>query len=510
MSTFPAPPACPVSTAARSRSRHTPSRRRRASLIALGLTVGVLLAGGAIAAAPPGASAATVDTTAWYVLVARHSGKALDVYERATGDGAGIVQWSRNDGAWQQWRFVDAGNGHYRLRSRHSGKVLDVRDSSTADGADVVQWSDVDRASQQWRLADSDAGHVRLINRNSDKALDVWERSTADGARISQWTDWSGTNQQWQLVRVDAPGTPTPTPGIPPGSYPDPMRVTGDTGVHDPSMIRRPTGGYLMAHTGNDVALKTSTDRVSFRNAGSVFPGGAPWTTPYTGGSRNLWAPDLSFHDNRYYLYYSASTFGSNRSAIFLATSSTGASGSWTNQGLIVESQSSDTFNAIDPNLIVDDQGRWWLSFGSFWSGIKMIALDPDTGRRSGSAMHSLAGRGGGAIEAPTLVNRGGHYYLYVSFDRCCQGAASTYRVMVGRSTSVTGPFTDRSGNLLTAGGGTQILAGHGGVNGPGHQAVLADADGDYLLYHYYANNGAALLGINRIGYDAAGWPYLY
>ncbi|WP_207922544.1 arabinan endo-1,5-alpha-L-arabinosidase, partial [Micromonospora sp. KC606] len=294
-----------------------------------------------------------------------------------------------------------------------------------------------------------------------------------------------------------------------PASYPQPSRVSGDIGLHDPTVVTRPEGGYLVAHTGGNIALKTSTDRVTFRNAGAVFPGGAPWTTTYTGGSRDLWAPDLSYHNGRYYLYYSASTFRSNRSAIFLATSTTGASGSWTNEGLVIESRTSDTFNAIDPNLVVDDQGRWWLSFGSFWSGIKLVQLDPATGRRLGTTMHSLANYVPG-IEAPVMTKRGAWYYLYVSFDRCCQGASSTYRVMVGRSASPTGPFVDRAGRGMLAGGGTQILASHGSVHGPGHPAVLADRDGDHLFYHYYANNGASLLGINRIGYDAAGWPYVY
>lgn len=293
-------------------------------------------------------------------------------------------------------------------------------------------------------------------------------------------------------------------------AYPPPGRVTGDTRVHDPSVVRRADGSYLVAHTGDNIALKTSTDRTAFRNAGSVFPGGAPWTTTYTGGSRNLWAPDLSYRNGRYHLYYSASTFGTNRSAIFLATSTSGDSGTWTNQGLVIESRASDNFNAIDPDLVVDDQGRWWLSFGSFWSGIKMVAIDPATGKRSDSTIRSIAGRGGGAIEAPNIVKRGSYYYLFVSFDRCCQGAASTYRVVVGRSTSVTGPYTDRDGVAMTSGGGTEILAGQGSVHGPGHQDVLADVDSDVLVYHYYADNGASLLGINLLAFDSAQWPYLH
>ncbi|MEE6258718.1 arabinan endo-1,5-alpha-L-arabinosidase [Plantactinospora sonchi] len=293
-------------------------------------------------------------------------------------------------------------------------------------------------------------------------------------------------------------------------AYPNPGLVTGDIGVHDPTVVRTPSGGYLVAHTGDNIALKTSTDRTAFRNAGTVFPNGASWTTTYTNGSRNLWAPDLTYRNGRYHLYYSASTFGSNRSAIFLATSTTGASGSWTHQGLIIESRTSDNFNAIDPNLFVDGQGRWWLSFGSFWSGIKLIQLDPNTGRRLDSTVRSIAGRNGGAIEAPVIVSRGGYHYLYVSFDLCCRGASSTYRVMVGRSTSPTGPFVDRNGVAMTSGGGTEVLAGHGSVHGPGHQAVLADTDGDVLFYHYYADNGRSLLGINLLGYDAAGWPYVH
>lgn len=311
-------------------------------------------------------------------------------------------------------------------------------------------------------------------------------------------------------VAADPPVSILATPTVPPPSYPNPGPVTGNVGVHDPAIVKTPAGGYLLVHTGDNLAIKTSSDRTAFRNAGTVFPGGAPWTTTYTGGSRNLWAPDITYRNGTYYLYYSASTFGSNRSAIFLATSTTGASGSWTNQGLVIESVSSNNYNAIDPNLIVDDQGRWWLSFGSFWSGIKLVALNPSTGKRSDSTIRAIAGRNGGAIEAPFLFKHGSYYYLWVSFDLCCRGASSTYRVMVGRSTGVTGPFVDRNGTAMTSGGGTQVLAAHGSIRGPGHQAVIADSDAEVLVYHYYTTGGAANLGINLIGYDSAGWPFVY
>jgi arabinan endo-1,5-alpha-L-arabinosidase len=291
----------------------------------------------------------------------------------------------------------------------------------------------------------------------------------------------------------------------------NPGPISGDTFIHDPTVVKTPSGTYLAAYTGDYVQLKTSTDRTVWTNAGAVFPNGASWTTTYTKGDKNLWAPDISYHNGKYYLYYSASTFGSTRSAIFLATSTTGASGSWTHQGLVIESYDNSDFNAIDPNLIVDASGNWWLSFGSFWSGLKMISLDKNTGLRSGSTFLSIAARpnNGGAIEAPYITRNGSYYYLWVSFDYCCKGAASTYRIMVGRSTSVTGPYVDKNGVQMTAGGGTQMMSSHGSIHGPGHCAVFTDVDGDVLVYHYYNDAGVAQLGINLIRYDN-GWPVIY
>lgn len=294
--------------------------------------------------------------------------------------------------------------------------------------------------------------------------------------------------------------------------YPNPGLVTGDVSVHDPSMIRAPDGTYILVSTGNGLDIRTSTDRIAFRRVGSVWPNGAPWTLPYTGGSRNLWAPDLSFHNGQFYLYYSASTFGSRNSAIFLATSPTAMPGTWTDRGLVVRTSESSDHNAIDPNLVVDATGRWWLSYGSFWSGIKLIRLDPATGHQhpADRTRHSIAARpnAGGAIEAPFIVYREGFYYQFVSFDFCCRGTSSTYRIMVGRSASITGPYTDRAGVPMTRGGGTEILAGHGDIRGPGHQALMTDVDGWLLAYHYYTPTGSRL-GVNLVSWSG-GWPSVY
>jgi hypothetical protein len=97
-------------------SQPAAGRRGRWIGAAIGAILTVLL--GSLAFVPRTAAAATVDTNAWYVLVNRHSGKALDLYNFATTDGAPIVQWARSDGNQQQWQFVDSGGGYYRLKSR--------------------------------------------------------------------------------------------------------------------------------------------------------------------------------------------------------------------------------------------------------------------------------------------------------------------------------------------------------------------------------------------------------
>jgi arabinan endo-1,5-alpha-L-arabinosidase len=312
----------------------------------------------------------------------------------------------------------------------------------------------------------------------------------------------------------DASETASPTATL--KDYPDPLPSSGDIDlVHDPSMVRTPDGGYLLYSTGQNLQIRRSDDRTTFTAAGSVWPHGAPWTEEFTSPAdpSALWAPDISHHNGKFYLYYSASSFGSRKSAIFLATSRTGLSGSWTNLGKVWQTSDADDYNAIDPNLVVDDTG-WWLSFGSFWSGLKMMRIDPDTGKQAAHdrKLYALAARPSsvdGAIEAPYIVRHDDHYYLFAAFDACCRGVDSTYRTMVGRSTAVTGPYVDREGTKMTDGGGTEVLASHGTILGPGHPAVLQDGSEWILIYHYYYdefNPGAARLAMNELEW-VDGWP---
>ncbi|MDG4810767.1 RICIN domain-containing protein [Micromonospora sp. WMMD1120] len=241
---------------------------------------------GAVAVGAPPATAATIDTSAYYVLVNRNSGKVLDVRDTSTADGAVIQQWSRNDGQWQQFQFVSSGGGYYRLKARHSGKVVDLWEWNTADGAEFRQWPDTNGVNQQFQVLDSDGGHVRLINRHSAKALEVWERSTADGGRVSQYTDLNGTNQQWQLVAVGGGSTPPPSTGCGSGATNAEAVLNGGTWTS--------RNGSSTVYSGSDMLSamqaavnslspgRTSKQRVVVRGSGSVNAGSRLSLPSYT------------------------------------------------------------------------------------------------------------------------------------------------------------------------------------------------------------------------------------
>jgi arabinan endo-1,5-alpha-L-arabinosidase len=169
-------------------------------------------------------------------------------------------------------------------------------------------------------------------------------------------------------------------------------------------------------------------------------------------------------------------------------------------------------YNAIDPNLALDEHGRPWLVFGSFWGGIQIVRIDPQTGKLApgDNRVRPIAARPREkAIEGAFLVRRNGWYWLFASFDQCCRGVASNYKVMVGRSREITGPYIDFHGRPLLEGGGTLVLAGYGTWRGPGHNGILLGDDGDWIVHHMYdaAAGGIATLQVRPLLWGADGWP---
>ncbi|MGH9880392.1 MAG: arabinan endo-1,5-alpha-L-arabinosidase [Pyrinomonadaceae bacterium] len=289
--------------------------------------------------------------------------------------------------------------------------------------------------------------------------------------------------------------------------------------VHDPAIIKEGETYYLFS-TRAGISIRCSKDLISWRLCGDVFAHLPQWAVKDVPGLRGLWAPDVSYFNGKYHLYYSVSTFGSNRSSIGLVTNQTLDPTSnryrWEDQGKIIGSYPSDDWNAIDPNIVLDNEGQPWLSLGSFWSGIKLRKIDPATARLStaDTTLYSLASRPRtpelpGAIEAPAIIRKNSYYYLFVSFDFCCRGLDSTYNIRVGRSRRVTGPYLDRDSKPMMEGGGTIVVTGGRRWRGPGHCAILQDRDGEKLVFHAYDANarGAPTLRVASLIWDAAGWP---
>jgi arabinan endo-1,5-alpha-L-arabinosidase len=295
--------------------------------------------------------------------------------------------------------------------------------------------------------------------------------------------------------------------------------------VHDPAVIRDGDTYYVFSTGGGFgrqgiIPIRTSKDLLRWELAGAVFERLPEWAAAEVPRARGAWAPDISRFDGKFHLYYAVSSFGSRNSGIGLATNRTLDPRSpdyrWVDEGLVVRSrEDQDDWNAIDPNLVIESPQDLWLAWGSFWDGIKMRRVDPRTGKLSAAdaTLHALARRDraepiGGSVEAPFIVRRGDSWYLFVSFDRCCKGKDSTYKVMVGRGAEVTGPYLDRSGRPMMEGGGTLVIeATTPAWRGPGHQAVLLEPGGDHLLFHaYHGTTGRPYLQVSTLTWED-GWP---
>jgi arabinan endo-1,5-alpha-L-arabinosidase len=299
--------------------------------------------------------------------------------------------------------------------------------------------------------------------------------------------------------------------------------------AHDPVMAYE-DGKYYLLSTGMGIQWATSTDRKTWEVQPTPFLKDIPqWTRDSVPGFRNhVWAPDIIRKDGLWWLAYSCSTFGKNTSAIGLMAAER-LTGPWRDCGPIVCSREKrDQWNAIDPCFIVDEKGTPWMTWGSFWDGIQMARLDHtmhlaskpvtiarrvalrDTTKAEPNPTSKFAGRN--AIEAPFIFRHGDWYYLLVSWDYCCRGAKSNYRVAVGRSRHVAGPYLDRNGKDMLQGGGTILIEGDKKeYEAVGHCAAYNFQGEDLFISHGYSvpKNGAALLVQRRIVWTPDGWPEL-
>ncbi|MCO8273896.1 family 43 glycosylhydrolase [Actinoplanes sp. TRM 88003] len=439
--------------------------------------VAVVLTGAAVLLSAPSAEAATVDTSAWYVLVNRTSGKALDVYNLATTDGARITQWTRNDGNQQQWQFVDSGSGYYRLKSRHSGKVLDIAGASTANGAAVNQWTDNNSTNQQFRLADSDGGHVRLIARHSGKAVEVQNAATSDGATVVQYDDWGGANQQWQLVRVGASA----------GTFTNPV-VWQD--FADGDIIRVGDAYYWSAsnmHYSPGAPILRSYDLVNWEYAGHSVPRLDFDSSAYDlSGSRayvkGVFASTMQYRRSNS-TYYWIGCIEYNRTYVYTASA---VDGTWTKRARLNNCY-------YDAGLLIDDNDTMYVAYGNSTISVAQLSADGLSQVRSQQVFQTPSSVG--TLEGARFYKRNGYYYIWLT-----RPANGQY---VLRSSSPFGPYEMKQVLLNLPG----PISG-GGV--PHQGGLVQTQNGDwYYMSFVDAFPGGRVPALAPINWSSDGWPVL-
>ncbi len=309
-----------------------------------------------------------------------------------------------------------------------------------------------------------------------------------------------------------------------------------DIVVHDP-VLQEVDGKYYLFSTGNGISVWRSDDLKNWQAEPAVFSEPPLWAKEQIPSFKgHIWAPDISYYQGRYYLFYSVSAFGKNTSCIGLATNITldrdDPNFHWEDHGLIIQSFPGVTnWNAIDPNMVLDEGGNPYLVFGSFWGGLQLVKLRQDALAVADTLKHPLktiASRkkdpalpnplaiennpvdaGGNAIEAPFIYRHEGYFYLFASIDYCCKGKESTYKMIVGRSKVAEGPYVDERGVDMARGGGKLLLQGDERWHGVGHNAVVNIKGVDYILFHAYDgnDNGKPKLRLSELSWNKSGWP---
>ena len=313
---------------------------------------------------------------------------------------------------------------------------------------------------------------------------------------------------------------PVATPDTLAGSYvseTEGVRLT-NVSVRDPALILA-KGTYYLFGTGKGIKIWSSTDLITWKVRPTVFSAAPEWTnTNIPGFNNEIWAPEITFYKGQYYLFYSISKFGSNNSAIGFATNQTldskATNYKWLDHGMITQSNGT-SWNAIDPNFVLDYNSAPYLVLGSYFSGIKITALKDDNIilKANSVSKPSLANRDlhvspYNAIEAPFVLKHNKYYYLFASIDNCCSGIKSDYKTIVGRSKQIDGQYVDKTGKAMSAGGGALILEGNKRWHGAGGASVYNFGGKDKIVFFSYDNTGIERLRIGDIKWDGEDWPF--
>jgi arabinan endo-1,5-alpha-L-arabinosidase len=308
---------------------------------------------------------------------------------------------------------------------------------------------------------------------------------------------------------------PNPVPVVQNTPLPDYIEsrgLKGALGMHDPTMIKAGDTYYVY---GTFTDIRTSKDMVTWSNAGRVFGSNFKldwWSRDIPTGAQ-IWAPDVHWRDGKYWMYYSVSAWMNFNSSIGLATNTTldpnDPAFKWEDQGQVISFKNGgEGVNVIDPNVFVDTDGKVYLLYGSYTTGLRMVELDRKTGKLL-SETPTLTVLTKGLGEGVFLIKDPQYYYIFASRGICCSGAGSTYQMVIGRSKTITGPYLTKDGGSWVDNQYSVLLAGDESEPGRGHNGIFSEGDTTYLVYHAYtkAFNYHSVLNIRPLYMGADGWP---
>ncbi len=318
------------------------------------------------------------------------------------------------------------------------------------------------------------------------------------------------------------------------GTYTNPTLVTYENGspykteVADPSIVRGDDGYfYIFSTLGRVLRSEDACNWIVYSDNIITRP---TWDKDVWGESVNaqIWAPDVIKIGDKWIYYYSLSAWGKCCGVGYAVADE--IAGPYTDMGKLFDYKEIKIDNAIDPHVFIDDDGRVYMSVGSF-QGLFLLELTEDGTELLGGVEYQrdnkvlIAGKVGGwdgsTYEGSYIIKKDGMYYYFGSVGTCCEGKSSTYRVVVGRADNIAGPYTDAAGRPLTASGSGKTYGEmclwtgitNANMSGAGHNSILLDDAGDYwIYYHAYSsadNFATRHLFMDKLSWDDNGFPYV-
>ena len=281
------------------------------------------------------------------------------------------------------------------------------------------------------------------------------------------------------------------------------------TNLADPTVVRADDGYFYVYATEDirNIPIFRSEDLVSWQFMGRAF---TDETRPTALENGNLWAPDITYINGKYVLYYSMALWGQHWLSTIGRAVSDGPEGPFKDLGKLFDSREVNVENSIDQFIYVDDDGSCWIFWGSFYGLFAMELTKDGLNIKEDAEKVHVAGN---AYEAVAIHKRGKYYYMLASIGSCCAGEDSTYTTVVGRSENLLGPYVNKNGELMLDNKHEVLIHRNGEFIGTGHNAdiVTDDAGKDWILYHAFRSGEPGkgrLLMLSEVKWED-GWPYV-